>query len=109
MSVPMRLTGLGADPLLLRERIVPADAKRLAMRAIEVRFAAALVDSAMPKSAKSFGKGLAASIAREHLVNQIAQVLADSNALGIAKGAELRDAGLTVQATGGQQRERGPS
>lgn len=105
----MRLTGLGADPLMHRESSAPADAKRMAMRAIEVRFAAALVESAMPKSAKSFGKGLPGSIAREHLVNQIAQVLSDSNALGLGKAAELRDAGLTALATGGRQGERGPA
>lgn len=106
MSLPTRLAGLGADPMLIREKSAPADAKRLAMRAIEVRFAAALLESAMPKSDMSFGKGLSGSIAREHLVNQIAQMLSDSNALGIAKAAEVRDAGSASQATDQRRQDR---
>ena len=95
MSLAIRQTGLGTDPLSLREKNVSGDAQRLAMRAIEVRFAAALVESAMPKSVSAFGRGLPGSIAREHLVNQMAQVLAVCNALGVAKAVELRDAGVT--------------
>ena len=95
MSLSTRQTGLGTDPLSQREKNASADARRLAMRAIEVRFAAALVESAMPKSASTFGKGVSGSIARENLANQMAQILSNSDAIGVARAAELRDAGVT--------------
>lgn len=109
MSSQIRPTGLGADAIQLGQKTPTTDAKRLAMRAIEVRFAAALAESALPKSAASFGKGTSGSIAREHLVNRIAQVLSDSNALGIAKAAELREGGPAAHATGERQQGTRPA
>lgn len=87
-----RPPNLGLQAILPREQTPRTETNHLAMRAIEVRFAAALIESAMPKSGASFGKGISGSIAREQLVNRIAQVLSESNALGIAKAAESREA-----------------
>lgn len=109
MSLPTRLTGIGAEAIQLRERSPMTGAKRLAMREIEVRFAAALVESAMPKSGASFGKGLSGSIVREHLVERIAHVLSDSNALGVARAAESRETGTAAQPSGERQKDRRPA
>lgn len=55
------------------------------MKEIEARFAASLLDAALPKSKGLFGKGVAGSMARESLVNRIAQVMAEQGALGLYK------------------------
>jgi hypothetical protein len=107
MSLPLRLSGPGSEVVLLPGTAPTTDARQLTMRAIEVRFAAAMVESALPKSQSSFGKGLGGSVAREHLVDRIAEVLADSNALGIAKAIELRAAATAAGTTGGPNKLRG--
>lgn len=109
MSFPTRLSGLGSDVMLLREKTADSNARRLAMSAIEVRFATAMIESAMPKSQSSFGKGLGGSVAREHLVGRIAQILADSNALGVTKAVEQRDAGNAEVGTGERDKVRRPA
>ena len=64
-----------------------ASATAAAMKEIETRFAAALLDSALPRSKATFGKGLSGSMAREGLVGQIARIIADKGVLGIGKPA----------------------
>lgn len=59
---------------------------RAALKEVEARFVAALLDAALPKGTSTFGKGLAGSIAREKLVERIAALVADNGLLGIAGG-----------------------
>jgi len=88
MSVLTRPIGLGADTALLRGKGPPTTTRELAMRTIEMRFASALMEAALPKSAPSFGRGVAGDVARSHLVDRLAQALTDSNAIGINRATE---------------------
>ena len=61
---------------------------RAAMKEVEVRFGAALLEAAMPKGKASFGTSLAGTVAREKMIEHIARIVADNGGLGIARLAD---------------------
>lgn len=64
-----------------------ADASQAALKEVESRFAAALLQAALPNSKSMFGKGLAGSVARDALIDGVAKAVAASGALGIVRVA----------------------
>ena len=68
MTLPARSTGLSGNPPLVGDQTKATHASKMALREIETRFTAALIDAAMPKSKSTFGRGFSGSVAREHLV-----------------------------------------
>ena len=83
MSLATTLSQLNSRASSLPPTSAPPMVAAAAMKEIEARFSASLLDSALPKGKSVFGKGLAGSIAREALVNRISQILSESGLLGI--------------------------
>lgn len=85
------------------EGVSQTGAKKLdarVMKEIEMRFAASLLEAALPKSGSSFGKGLAGNVARGHLAEQLASALVKSDSLKLFANAGPASAPASLAAAG---------